>query len=266
MYKAFYGLEFNPFDKGLDTKHHFKTHDFKEALSRLDYLKTIKGIGLFTGSAGLGKTYSLRHFTSTLNSNLFKVIYISLSTITVSEFYRSLSYELGLEPAFKKVDMFRNIQEALITLVRDKRISPIIIIDEAQYLKTEVFNDLKMLFNFDMDSKNYSTCILIGQPYLNTILSKNIHEALRQRIVINYQYSGITKEEIGEYIETRLKLAGCHQVVFNSNAIEAIYGCCNGSIRKINSLLETSLIMGAQLNKQVIDTEIIMSAQNEVEI
>lgn len=108
--------------------------------------------------------------------------------------------------------MFRNIQEALMTLVKVKRINPIIIIDVAQYLKTGILNDLKMLFNFDMDSKNYATCILVGQPILNTILSKNIHEPLRQRIVINYNFSGITKDEIGDYIKLRLRLAGCQMI------------------------------------------------------
>jgi general secretion pathway protein A len=266
MYKAYYGLEFNPFDKSLDTKYNFKSQDFNQAISRLEYLKGIRGIGLFSGSAGTGKTYALRHFSNSLNPSLYKVIYITLSTITISEFYRSLSYGLGIEPAFKKVDMFRNIQASLISLVNDKRINPVIIIDEAQYLRTEVFNDLKMLFNFEMDSKNYATCILAGQPILNTILSKNVHEPLRQRIVINYTFTGITKDEVKDYIDTRLKLAGCRTEIFNTNAIEAIYGCCNGSVRKLNSLLERCLMIGTQLEKEMIDTNIVMEAQNEVEL
>lgn len=266
MYKMFYGLEFNPFDKSLDTKYHFKSQDFTEALSRLDYLKSVKGIGLFSGSAGTGKTFTLRHFISTLNPSLYKVVYISLSTITVMEFYRNLCFSLGIEPCFKKSDMFRSIQETLISLCRDKKINTIIIFDEAQYLRTEILNDLKILLNFDLDSKNYVTCILIGQPILNTILSKNIHEPLRQRIVINYHFTGITKDEIKDYIKTRLSNTGCHQEIFNPSAIEAIYGCSNGSVRKLNNLLVKCLIIGTQQKKQVIDTDIVMAAQNEIEI
>ena len=266
MYKAYYGLEFNPFDKSLESKHSFKSHDFNQAISRLEYLKDIRGIGLFTGEAGLGKTFSLRHFTTTLNPSLYKVVYITLSTITISEFYRSLCYGLGIEPSFKKIDMFRDIQEAITSLVKDKRMNLIIIIDEAQYLRTEIFNDLKMLFSFDMDSKNYATCILSGQPILNTILSKNIHEPLRQRIVINYNFTGITKDEVKEYIISRLKLAGCHTEIFNASAVEAVYSCSNGSIRKLNNLLEKCLIIGTQHEKEVIDTNIVMEAQNEVEL
>ena len=91
--------------------------------------------------------------------------------------------------------MFNQIQERL-TLVKDRRITPIIICDEAQYLKTGILNDLKMLLNFDMDSKDYAVLILVGQPMLNDVLSRNVHEALHQRIIVNYMYMGIEFEEV----------------------------------------------------------------------
>lgn len=266
MYKTFYGLEFNPFDKSLDTKYHFKSNDFNQAISRLEYIKNIKGIGLFTGVSGLGKTYALRHFVSTLSPSLFKVVYINISTLTVIEFYRALCLGLGIEPSSKKITMFRQIQETLMYLSKEKKVTPVIIVDEAQYLKTDILNDIKMLLNFDMDSKNYVTLILAGQPILNNILTKNIHEPLRQRITINYCFSGITKDEVDDYITSRLAKVNVHHEIFSKGAIEAIYGCSNGSIRKLNNLLENCLIIGSQFKKSIIDTEIVMNAHNEVEI
>lgn len=266
MYKTYWGMEFNPFDKGLSVKNYFQSHDFSEALSRLEHLKNIKGIGLFTGLSGIGKTYTLRCFANSLNPNLYKVIYITLSTVTVLEFYKSLAYGLGVEVFSKKVDLFKAIQERIISLSKDKKITPVIIIDEAQYLKTEVLNDLKLLLNFDMDSKNYAVLILSGQPLLNNILSKQIHEALKQRIVINYNYEGISRNEVSEYISSRLKLCGVHTEIFNDNAVESINSCCNGSTRVLNSLIEKCLIIGYQKNLKVIDTETVMLAQNEINL
>ena len=135
-----------------------------------------------------------------------------------------------------------------------------------QYLKTEVLNDLKILLNFNMDSKNYATLILAGQPILNGTLTKQVHEALKQRIVISYNFSGIAKQEIQEYISSRLKLAGVAENIFNTNAIEGIYGCSNGSTRKLNNILEKCLTIAYQKDKRVIDTEIVMEAQNEIEL
>jgi general secretion pathway protein A len=266
MFRAFWGMEFNPFEKGISEKNSFNSDDFKQATARLEHLKSTKGIGLFTGLPGTGKTFTLRCFAASLNPNLYKVAYIPLSTVTVMEFYRILALSLDLEPQSKKTDLFRSIQSRITTLAKDKKIIPTIIIDESQYLKTEVLNDLKLLLNFDMDSKNYAIFILTGQPTLNSILSKQVHEALRQRIVINYNFQGITKAEMENYIISRLSLCGCHEPIFNQNALESLYSCCNGSTRKLNSIIEKCLMIGATQNVRSIDTEIVMTAQNETEL
>ena len=262
-------MEFNPFTKNNKDKINkicFNSIDFKNATARLEHLKKIKGIGLVTGYAGTGKTFTLRHFANNLNTSLYKLVYIPLSTITVLEFYKALAYGLDLEPPNKKIDIFRAIQERIITLAKDKKIVPVIMIDECQYLKTAVLNDLKLLLNFDMDSKNYAVLILAGQPVLNNTLSKQVHEPLKQRIVINYNFEGISKKEVKDYITSRFELCGVHSQIFNENAIEAISSCCNGSIRKLNSLIDKCLLSGYLNKVTTIDTDIVMSAQNEIEL
>lgn len=266
MFKAFWGMEFNPFDKTISEKYSFKSNDFIQSTARLEHLKNTKGIGLFTGFSGTGKTYSLRCFAATLNTNLYKVVYIPLSTVTVMEFYRSLAFGLDLEPASKKIDLFKSIQERITTLARDKKIIPVIIIDEAQYLKTDVINDIKLLLNFEMDSKNHAIFVLNGHPNLNVILSKQVHESIRQRIIIKYNFEGISKMEMEAYILSRLELCGVYEKIFNENALEAIYSCCNGSTRKLNSIIEKCLMLSSQTKKRIIDTEMIMTAQNEIEL
>lgn len=52
MYRAYWGMEFNPFDKEIAEKQFYRNHDFNEMTKRLEYLKNVKGIGLFTGLAG----------------------------------------------------------------------------------------------------------------------------------------------------------------------------------------------------------------------
>ena len=103
-------------------------------------------------------------------------------------------------PAFKKSDNFRIIQEEISRLALEKRKTPVIIIDEANYINNAILNDLKILFNFEMDSRDRAAILLAGLPQLNFTLSLGIHEPLRQRIVMNYNIDGITKDEGREYI------------------------------------------------------------------
>lgn len=266
MYKTYWGMEFNPFSKEISEKDFYSSEDFKQSAARLNHLKKIKGIGLFTGLSGTGKTYSLRYFKSTLNQSLFKVIYLPLSTLTVREFYRSLCQGLYLQPTHKKIDMFNEIQKRIVTLSKDKKITPIIILDEAQYLSTKVINDLKIIMNFGMDSESHLVLVLCGQPTLNNMLSKGVHESLKQRIVIKYNYSGFSKLETEEYISTRLKLCGVSTNIFNTNTIEAIYGYCNGYPRVLNTIVEKCLMIGFQKKSKKITTDTVMAALNETEL
>lgn len=71
MFRSYYGLAFNPFDKQMAReKDRFLSKDISEMLSRLDYLKDTRGIGLFTARPGIGKSFALRCFAKSLNPNL----------------------------------------------------------------------------------------------------------------------------------------------------------------------------------------------------
>lgn len=198
-YTVRYGLEFNPFLKN-SKEILIQTHEYRETLFRLDYLSKTKGFGLLTGSPGKGKTTAVRNWAASLNPSLYKVIYSSFSTLTANDFYRTLATELGAQPAFRKPDNFRIIQEEITRLAVEKRKTPVIIIDEANYINNAILNDLKILFNFEMDSRDRAAILLTGLPNLNSTLKLGIHEPLRQRIVMNYEIGGLTKEEGRQYM------------------------------------------------------------------
>ena len=264
-YHTRYGLEFNPFVKNskeilVDTK------ESKEVSFRLDYLAKTKGIGLLTGAPGRGKTTAIRNWAASLNPSLYNVVYSSLSTLTVQDFYRNLAQELGAQPAFRKPDNFRLIQNEITRLALEKRKPPVIIIDEANYIRNAVLNDLKMLFNFEMDSRDRAVVLLAGLPLLNATLRLTIHEPFRQRILMNYNMEGISKEEGRTYISKKLAGAGCHHTVFEDAAVEAILNAADGTPRIINKLCNACLLIGDSSNAATIHADIAMQAVNDCEL
>lgn len=263
-YLLFYQLQYNPFDKTQDIL--LPLTDYKEMHLRLDYLKQHQGIGLFTGSPGVGKTYTLKKFVDSLNESLHYVCYLTLTTVTVMDFYRSLAFALGLEPMNKKIDLFHAIQERLIYLSTNQKKIPVIIIDEAQYLKTAILQDLTMLFNFEMDSVQHAIIILAGLPMLSVALSRAPLEPLKQRIITQYQVIGIDTSEVAQYIEVKLQKAGRQTPLFEPAAITALSQNAGGSIRKLNTLITQAFLIGQIKNKPTIDEEIIFQASQELSI
>ncbi len=260
-----YGLEFNPFLKN-SKEILIETNEYKETLFRLDYLAKTKGFGLLTGSPGRGKTTTVRNWANGLNPSLYKVIYTSLSTLTPNDFYRNLAQNLGQEPQFKKPDNFRVIQEEINRLAIEKRKTPIIIIDEANYINNAILNDLKILFNFEMDSKDRAAVLLAGLPKLNTTLALGVHEPLRQRIVMNYNFEGLSKEEGRKYISEKLSGAGCTQTIFDEGAVEAILNAADGTPRLINKYCNAALLIASSRNADLINADIVMNALNDCEL
>lgn len=259
-------MEFNPFDKEQKGSNYYQSNDFEEVTKRLEHLKNIKGIGLFTGQPGYGKTCAIRNFVECLNKNLYQIIYVQLTTVKVADFYRDLCYSLGLEPSFRKIDNFKNIQERITTLFREQRITPVFWIDEAQYLHHSILADLKMLMNFEMDSRNYAIMILSGLPSMLSTLSMRIHESLYQRVVIHYTFQGISQDEVKEYLSSRFRLCGVNKVLLEEAAYEAIGNYSTGSIRKLDSAIHKALMIGCSKRVEIIDNETIMDAISETEL
>jgi type II secretory pathway predicted ATPase ExeA len=264
MFKSFYSLSKRPFDKEIRGKDMFLSISHQEIQARLNYLKDNRGIGLVTGDAGSGKTSSLRAFAASLNPSLYRVVYFPLSTVTVQDFYRGLAFSLGLEAAFRKVDLFHQIQEAIQSLYAEKKTTPVIILDELQLASTHFLSDLHLLFNFSMDSENPFILVLCGLPALATKLSLTHQQPLAQRLIMRYKAPPLTPEETRAYLEHHMSLAGAKHPIFNDNAVGAITTVSRGLPRLVNNLATNALIYGYQKKLELIDEEAIRQAAIEL--
>lgn len=268
MYTSYYGMCSNPFLKEINTENYFPSEDFLELTNRFNYLKEIKGVGVFTGQPGYGKTFAIRSFINNLNKDLYKVIYISATPgITVFDFFKeickSLSFEIG---NYFKLDMYYNIQRQIKNLVEVYKITPIIIIDDAHNLSRSILKNLKVLFDFEMDSKDYTILMLIGHPELKSELSKLVYESLQQRIIVNYNMNGLSRTEVKDYIKTRFEIANVNANIFTDDGLNALYSCSKSSPRRLNTLIINSLMLGYQNKQNYIDSEIVLKAKGEMDL
>lgn len=264
--QQFYQLSQDPFAKQIDTKDAYRSSDFTKCAQRMDFLAKNRGLALITAAPGYGKSLSMRAFAKRQNPNLVRVVYVCMTTLSVVEFYRQLASELGLEATYRKAEMYKEIQGHIDQLSQAKKVHLVLIIDEAQYLSAAVLKDIKMLMNFDYDSSDRFSLVLCGQPVLADLLSRQIHEALRQRITVNYGFSGLSESEAREYASAMLQAAGGSASVFDDAAVLAAYNCSNGSVRMLGRILGAALTIGAQNSALSITPEMVMSAADEVAI
>jgi general secretion pathway protein A len=264
MYRKHFALTRHPFDKDVAADDLFASTSLAELNARLKHLVDMRGIGLVTGDSGSGKTTTCRHLVAGLHTGLYRVLYVSMTTGNVMDLYKSIAWELGLPIERNRAALFKQIRTEVSRLCDENRQRPVLFVDEAHHLRTDLLEDLRLLTNYAMDSENRLTLVLVGHPELRRRMSMAALDALAQRIVVRANVRGLMRDEMGPYLAHRLKLAGCELPLFEPPTVEAIYQASAGLPRKANSLAHHALFAAAIGKTKTVTTEHVQAALQEV--
>jgi len=264
MIQTFYQLAELPFGKDLPADDLLQNATFLELQHRLDYMRHRRGLMLLTGEPGTGKTSAVRAFVQKLNPAAYKVFYIPLSTVTPLDFYLMLNHEFGGLPSVRKSTLFRNLQKAVRGYVENAKKTPVLILDECQYLYDKTLAELPILLNFKMDSLDPMLMIMIAHPQLTPRLQRPHFRNINQRILLRYELPPLTEEQTREYLAHHLARVGAHPQLFNEAAYLAIYKTSGGICRDINRLALAALALGALEQKDSLSEEDIYRASTEL--
>jgi type II secretory pathway predicted ATPase ExeA len=142
----------------------------------------------------------------------------------------------------------------------------VIILDEMHMASSGILDDIRMLFNFRMDSINPYVLVLAAQPPIRTKLAINMSLPLRQRIANKYTMKGLTLPETAEYINSRMALAGVIRDVFTEQAISSMHTSSNGFPRNINNIATACFMYSAWKGLETIDEEVVYQANVELAV
>jgi type II secretory pathway predicted ATPase ExeA len=174
--------------------------------------------------------------------------------------------ELGESPAFQRIKTIHLIQQAIRSMFHERKTSPVIVLDEMHLASSAIFDELRLILNFEMDSHNPYILIMAAQPPIRAKLNLNVHLPLRQRILVKYTLQGLKEDELGNYLATRLAFAGSNDQIFQEPSLSAIYSVSGGLPRVVNSLATNCLIYACQQGERYVDEECVYQAANELQV
>ena len=264
MYLSHFGLKAYPFEKTLCSDELFETEAQTEARARIGHLIDLKGIGLLTGEPGVGKTVLCRQVAGSLHEGLHQLRYVSFSTGTARDTWNVIAAAFGLEEGQSRATLCRQLRVEMNRLVLEARKLPVLIFDEAHHLGNDVLAEFKLMTNYEMDSAGRLCLLLVGLTELRGRLRMAVHEPLAQRIVVSCHLPGLRHEEVGAYVEHRMRLAGADVPVFEKPAIEALALASGRIPRKIDRLAHHALIAAAADGVRVAGEQHVAQAADEV--
>lgn len=245
MYLYHFGLTELPFTLTPNTSFFLALEPHNEALAVLmTALKTGEGFIKVIGEVGTGKTLLCRKLLNEIPEH-FVTAYIPNPYLNPDELRRAVAIELGVKQAQRmSVQLLtQRIQNRLLEL-HAKGHSVVLILDEAQALPEESLEALRLFTNLETETRKLLQVVLFAQPELDQRLAQTEFRQLRQRITFSYQLRAMKAEEVQQYIQHRLQIAGYKgAALFSASLCKKITKASQGIPRLVNILCHKMLML-----------------------
>lgn len=256
MYDQFYELSGRPFQLTPDPQFYFESTTHRKALSYLGYgLAQGEGFIVITGEVGAGKSTLVSHLMQSVDKARLTAATIVTSQLDGLDMVHMAAESFGIDTrGLDKASTLKSIENFLHAEARTGR-RCLLIVDEAQNLSVDALEELRMLSNFQLGSSALLQIFLLGQPEFRDLVRDAAElEQLRQRVIATHHLEPMEADEVEPYIIHRLTRAGwTGRPRVTADAFAALYTETGGVPRKLNTLMNRVMLMGAVEQVDVLD-------------
>jgi type II secretory pathway predicted ATPase ExeA/cell division protein FtsN len=280
-YEPFFGLTEAPFSLAPDPRFLYASASISAALEQLAYaLGRREPLIVVTGEIGTGKTLLCRAVLKRIPRETFLSV-IDDPLLERDDLLKQMLEDFGViaKDRTRLTETTRHeLVEALQAFLRSLsaiQAHAVVAIDEAQHLRPDVLEQIRLLSNMNDERGTLLQIILVGQPELESLLSQPELRQLQQRVTRRFHLEPLNREEVREYIDHRLALARngasrapgaaelAHELAawssmkrdaqFTDEAVQAVFEISRGFPRVINLLCDRSLEAACASNLRVVD-------------
>ena len=267
MYQDYFGLSDLPFRVTPEPQFLFSNPAHRNAYAALrEGINARRGLIVITGEIGTGKTTLLTTFLqSNLDPALQSAVILNPS-FSFAELLRCALRDLGvLSSADSEAELLERFNNYVAQTARSSNLA--VFLDEAQTISLDVLNQLLRLSNLDSDDKKLVQVILIGQPELEQKLNHPELAQLKRRISVHQTLAPLTPDEVGRYIDFRLRQAGYHgKRLFDPLAVKRIVLYSGGIPRLINIICDNALLIALGVSKKRVSAAIVDEVAEDLHV
>jgi general secretion pathway protein A len=259
MYDKYYRFTGRPFQLTPDPQFYFESATHRKAMSYLGYgLAQGEGFIVITGDVGAGKTTLVGHLMATIDPQRLTAVKVVSTQVEGDDMLRLTAQAFGIATDnVEKAHVLSRVEAFLHHQARAGR-RTLLIVDEAQNLGATALEELRMLSNFQLGGQSLLQIFLLGQPeFRDRISGGQVLEQLRQRIIATHHLSPMQPDEVGPYIEHRLRVVGWAGNPRFTPGAYALLAQASGCVpRRLNALVSRVLLLGAIDQLDIIDERV----------
>jgi type II secretory pathway predicted ATPase ExeA len=262
--RSHFGFTSTPFTREIPITERWCAPLFDEPLDDLRRTIEQRMSAVLLAPSGTGKTLLLRALREQLPEARYRVQYVKVTSLSKRELYREIALAAGIEPAGSYPTLMRRLQEHFRNEDQDDGRRPVLILDEGQDLRAEVLATLRLLTNYDMDSRLVLSVVLAGDAGLRQLLERQELAPVSRRLAHCAALRLLSRAETRQYLEHRLRIAGARTVPFDEGAVDAVFEISRGNLRAINRLCRKALERAALADLPAVDPSLVTAARQQL--
>ncbi|HKJ50958.1 MAG TPA: AAA family ATPase [Gammaproteobacteria bacterium] len=244
MYEDYFGLDRPPFKITPDTSLFYEGGKRGDILGALVYaIRRGEGIVKVVGEVGSGKTMLCRMLQLKLPDTV-EIVYIANPSVSPEDILFVIAHELSLQISrdASKHEVMHILQDYLLKRHMENR-QVVLFIEEAQGMPIETLEEVRLLSNLETDQNKLLQIILFGQPELDDNLAQQSIRQLRERITHNFRLEPLSRDEIYNYLNFRMREVGyTGPELINRALARKVEQYSEGLLRRINIIADKILL------------------------
>ncbi|MBX3025249.1 AAA family ATPase [bacterium] len=242
MYEAHFGLTADPFSLSPDPAFLYPSPAHAEALAGLRIaLASRRGLATLIGEVGTGKTTLLYALLRDAEPAI-AAAYLANPSLGFAALLRQALADWGVPcDGGDRAAMLAALHAFLRRCAEDGRIAALVI-DEAQHLDADAFEQVRLLTNFETYSAKLLQVVLVGQPELAAILRRPALRQVNERVAHRCALGPLAAGEAARYLAHRLARAGAPPALLTPAARALLVVAARGLPRRLNVLAHTALL------------------------
>ena len=139
--------------------------------------------------------------------------------------------------------IIESLKSALLEIARIGK-NALVCLDEVQAMPQVTLEMVRLLTNLETEKRKLLQVVLFGQPELDVKLNQQSSRQLLQRITFQLNLTGLRRDEIGPYLDHRLRIAGYpNNGLFTPAAVKMLYRYSGGTPRLVNVIAHKALMV-----------------------
>ena len=259
--KALYGLKFHPFRPDVPIEALYTTPAVDAFIRRVQLGIADGGYVMITGDPGTGKSVALRLLKKRLEAIPDVIVgIVEHPQSRTTDFYRELGDLFGISlHVHNRWGGFKALRERWSEHISTTLTRPVLVLDEAQEVINNVFNELRVLASKELDSRQLLCVVLAGDTRLTDRLRSPdllpLGSRIRRRLVLDYA----SRDELLACLEHLLDAAG-NAALMTEELKATLVDHAAGNYRVLMNLCDELLILAADRDLPKLDEKLYLEA------